>query len=61
MDEGVPMSHVEYKKWLCRPVDLKKTSCRPADVRKASCRISLRPKKGHVSLLMLGKPRVAYR
>ena len=33
---GVPMSHVDYKTWQCRPVEFKKSSCR----------MSLKPKKG---------------
>ena len=53
---GVPMSHVDYKKWLCRPVEFKKDPCRPVDFKehpcrhvefkKQPCRMSLRPKKG---------------
>ena len=52
---GVPMSHVEYKKWSCHPVEFKKMSCHPVDFKKMSCRhvdfkkvpchMSLRPKR----------------
>ena len=35
---GVPMSHVDYKKWLCHPVDFQKTSCHPVDFKKTPCR-----------------------
>ena len=41
---GVPMSHVDYKKGQCRPVEFKKHPCR----------MSLRPKKGCVALSILG-------
>ena len=44
MDGGVPMSHVDYKKWLCGPGDFKKVLCR----------LSLRPKKGCVIVSILG-------
>ena len=60
---GVPMSHVDYKKWCrpvefkklpCRPVEFKKHPCRPVEFKKLPCRMSLRPKKGHVALSILG-------
>ena len=51
---GVPMSHVDYKKWKCRPVEFKKTSCRPVEFKKTSCRLSLKPKMGRVPLSILG-------
>ena len=48
-------SHVDYKKWLClpvefkkvpcRPVDFKKVPCRPVNFKKVPCRMSLGPKK----------------
>ena len=46
VNQGVPMSHVDYKKWLCRPVKFKKTSCRYADFKNVLCRMSLRHKQG---------------
>ena len=58
------MSHVVYEKWKCRPVRLKKSSClpvefkksscRPVEFKKSSCRMSLKPKKGHVAVTVLG-------
>ena len=61
---GVPMSHVDCKKWLCRPVEFKKSSCRPVDFKKSPChpvefkrgpcRMSLSPRKGRVALSILG-------
>ena len=27
------MSRVDYKKWLCRPIEFKKASCRPVESR----------------------------
>ena len=53
------MSHVDYKKWQCRPVDLKKVPCRPVDLKKVPCRMSLRPKKGRVAMSILRKGCVA--
>ena len=60
---GVPMSHVDYKKWLCHPVDFKETSyhpvnfkknpCHPVEFKKTSCRMSLGPKKGRVAVSIL--------
>ena len=38
------MSHVDYKKLLCHPVDFKKVPCR----------VSLMPKKDHVAVSILG-------
>ena len=38
------MSHVNYKKWKCRPVEFKKTYCR----------LSQKPKLGRVALSILG-------
>ena len=54
MDGGVPMLHVDYNKWLCRPVEFKKHPCRPVEFKKLPCRMSLRPKKGRVALSILG-------
>ena len=64
LDEEVPMSHVDYRKWYCRPVnfrkvpchpvDFKKTSCRRVDFKKVSCCMSLMPKKGRVAVSILG-------
>ena len=51
---GVPMSHVNYKKSYCPPVEFKKRLCHPVDFRKRLCRISLRPKNGRVALSILG-------
>ena len=34
----VPTSHVDYKKWYCRPVEFKKTSCCNVEFKKTSCR-----------------------
>ena len=61
---GVPMSHVDYKKRQCRPVECKKQPCRPVEFKKQSCRpvkfkkqpcrMSLRPKKGRVTVSILG-------
>ena len=58
------MSHVDYNKWLCRPVEFKKLPCwpvefkkhpcRPVEFKKLPCRMSLRPKKGRVALSILG-------
>ena len=63
VEGGVPMSHVDYNKWQCRPVDFKKTSChpvdfkkvpcRPVDFKKIPCRLSLRPQKGRVAVSIL--------
>ena len=63
VDGGVPMSHVDYNKWQCRPVDFKKTSCHPVDFKKVPCRpvdfkkipcsLSLRPQKGRVAVSIL--------
>ena len=60
---GVPMSHVDFKKWLCRPVEFKKgpcrrvefkrRPCRPVEFKKVPCRLSLRPKHGCVAVSML--------
>ena len=48
------MSHVDFKKYICRPVEFKKCSCHPVKFKKLpcpmslsfqiSCRMSLRPK-----------------
>ena len=64
VDCGVPMSHVDFKKRPCRPVKLKKRLCHPVDFKKASCRhvsfkkvpwrMSLKPKKGCVTMSILG-------
>ena len=35
---GVPMSHVDYEKWLCRAVDFKKLPCCPVNFKKWMCR-----------------------
>ena len=61
---GVPMSHVDYKKWQCRPVEFKETTCHPVDLKKTSChyvgfrkvpcRMSLMPEKSHVAMSILG-------
>ena len=58
------MSHVDYKRWSCRPVDFKKTSCHPVDFKKTSChpvdfkkvpcRMILRPIKCRVAMSILG-------
>ena len=45
---------VDFKKVPCHPIDFKKTSCRPVDFKKLPpCRMSLKPKKGHVAVLIL--------
>ena len=59
------MSHVDFKKRPCRPVQYKKnTLCRPVDFKLSSChhvdfkkvtfRMSVKPKKGCVAVLILG-------
>ena len=58
------MSHANYKKWLCRPVEFKTSSCRHVDFRKVPCplslsllipcRMSLKPRNGRVAVLILG-------
>ena len=48
------MSRVEYKKWLCRPVEFKKTSSHHVDFKKVPCRMSLKPKKGCFTMSILG-------
>ena len=45
---------VDYKKTSCRPVKIKKTSFRLVAFKKTSYRMSLRPKKGHVAVAILG-------
>ena len=61
---GVLMYHVDFKKYVCRPVEFKKCSCRPVEFKKLpcpmslslqiSCCMSLRPKRLHVALSILG-------
>ena len=34
---GVLMSHVDFKKYICRPVELKKCSCPPVEFKKLPC------------------------
>ena len=41
---GVPMSHVDYKKGICHPVEFKEHPCR----------MSLMPKMGCVAVSILG-------
>ena len=38
---GGGMSHVDFKKWSCRPVEFKISSCRPVDFGKVPCPLSL--------------------
>ena len=40
----------------CHPIDFKKTSCRHVDFEKVPCRMSLRPRRGHVAVSILGVP-----
>ena len=63
LDRGVPMPHVIFKKWQCRPgalkvpyhpVAFKKVLCHHVDFKKVPCRISLRPKMGCVAMSILG-------
>ena len=64
---GVPMSHVDYKKWYirnvalsnlrkrpCHPVHFKEGPCSPVELKKRLCPMSLRPKNGCVALSILG-------
>ena len=59
--DRVLMSHVDFKKYTCRPDESKKCSCCPVNTKKfpcpimslfvqISCRMSLRPKTPHVAL-----------
>ena len=57
------MSHVDYKKWLCRPVEFekrpchpvgfKKWPCHPVKFKKRPCCMSLSPKNGRVAVSIL--------
>ena len=35
------MSHVDFKKYICRPVEFKKCSCCPVEFKKLPCPMSL--------------------
>ena len=38
---GVLMSHVDFKKYICRPVEFKKCSCRPVEFKKLPCLVTI--------------------
>ena len=60
----VLMLHVDFKKYICRPVEFKKCSCHPVEFKKLpcpmalslqiSCRMSPRSKRPNVTLSILG-------
>ena len=54
LEGGSPMSHDDFNKYVCCPVDFKKLPCLMSLSFQISCHMPLRPKIPHVTLSILG-------